>query len=356
MALPFLDSGSRKKHDQMLAVDLGFRVTKAALLARRGTGFALSGYALLDAPIFEKALSAELLAEHLKQLHKLLPTKNRLVTLTLGINDALVRPLELPPIPENEIRPVLRNNSKVYLQQDLSGHVFDCQLLSPPLSQSSTKPEAGMSARQKLLVTSAKKELIDTLTEGIRTAGLIPACICPGIVGPVNAFEMAFPDVFRAEAVALVDIGFKNSSICLLQQGELVLSRTVATGGDKLTSVVSESMNISYAEAEGIKIGMPQEVEPALETVLTPLGRELRASIDFFEHQHDKVISQIFISGGSIRSDVILQHLQTELLVECKRWNPTSFLKLELPAQQAAQLEEIAPRLSVAVGAALAAL
>jgi hypothetical protein len=53
---------------------------------------------------------------------------------------------------------------------------------------------------------------------------------------------------------------------------------------------------------------------------------------------------------------VILQALQNELLVECKVWNPTSFLKLELSAEQAAEVEQIGPQLAVAVGAALAAL
>jgi hypothetical protein len=41
-------------------------------------------------------------------------------------------------------------------------------------------------------------------------------------------------------------------------------------------------MSISYAEAEGITIGMPQEVQSAMEPLLSTLGRELRASIDFF--------------------------------------------------------------------------
>src|SRR2546422_3223177 len=113
---------------------------------------------------------------------------------------------------------------------------------------------------------------------------------------------MAMPEVFTRDVVALVDIGFKNTSICLLQQGELMLSRVVAIGGDKLTAGLAESMGISYAEAEGIKVGMPTEVQPALESMVTPLGRELRASIDFFEHQQEKHVSQVYLTGGSARS------------------------------------------------------
>ena len=53
----------------MLAVDLGGRTTKAVLLQRNGSeAYVLSQYAILDAPIYEKSLSGEMLGEHLKAL------------------------------------------------------------------------------------------------------------------------------------------------------------------------------------------------------------------------------------------------------------------------------------------------
>jgi type IV pilus assembly protein PilM len=172
------------------------------------------------------------------------------------------------------------------------------------------------------------------------------------LLGPVNAFELAQPDVFLKDAIGLVDIGFKGTSICLLNRGELIVSRVLAIGGDKLTAGLAEAMNISYAEAEGIKIGMPQEVKAALEPLLASLSRELRASIDFFEHQQDKSVSRIYLSGGSARSEFIVKGLETELSAGCTAWNPTTTLQMDLPAQQLADLEQLAPQLTVAVGAA----
>jgi type IV pilus assembly protein PilM len=162
--------------------------------------------------------------------------------------------------------------------------------------------------------------------------------------------------VFAKEAVALGDIGFRSTSICLLQQGELILSRVVGMGGDKLTNGLAETMGISYAEAESIKVGIPAEVQSQLEALMLPLGRELRASIDCFEHQQDKAVSQVFISGGSAQSEMLIGLLQTELMAECKRWNPLNSLQLALPPEQTAQVEQTAPHLTVAVGAAMAAL
>jgi type IV pilus assembly protein PilM len=176
------------------------------------------------------------------------------------------------------------------------------------------------------------------------------------LIGPVNTFEKAMPEVFANAAVALVDLGFKNSSISILQQGELVLSRVLGIGGDKLTHGLAETLNVSYAEAEGIKIGMPTEVQAQLESLVLPLGRELRASIDFFEHQQDRPVTQAFITGGPAHSEFIIRVLQHEMMIDCKILNPTSFLQMELPSQQTIELEQVAPQLTVALGAALAAL
>ena len=354
MALPFFD-GARKKQDQMLAVDLGGRITKAVHLQRRSDGFALCRYALLDAPIFDKSLSADLLKEHLAALSQSFESKVRHMTLTVGVNDAVVRHVEMPLMPADDMRAVLKHNSRVYLQQDLTGYTFDCHM--PSEARQHAKPaDAAKGAKQKVLIAGAKKQLVDDFIAATKNAGFIPDHIVPGVIGPVNTFEKAMPQVFSKDVVALVDIGFRSSSISILQEGELILNRVVGIGGDRLTTGLAESMNISYAEAEGIKIGMAGEVQSVLESLLTPLGRELRASIDFFEHQQDRSVTQVYLSGGSARSDFVVQTMRQELMVDCRTWNPTTFLKSALPPEQAAELEQVGPQLTVAIGAALTAL
>jgi type IV pilus assembly protein PilM len=373
MALPFFTSKARKKRDHMLGVDLGSRITKVVHLQRRGNGIALCGYALLDTPIFEKVISADMLTEHLKTLGQTFGAKTKLMALTVGVNDAVVRHVEMPLMPSDDIRLVLKNNSRVYLQQDLTGYVFDCyvdplrqqpkpaQPAQPAPSAPSAQPASPAKSpatpqKQKILVAGAKKLLVDDFSAAIKDAGFIPDHIVPGILGPANAFEHAMPEVFSRQVVALVDIGFKSSSVCILQEGDLVLNRVVSIGGDRLTTGLAEAMDISYPEAESIKIGIANEVEAVLEPLITPLGRELRASIDFFEHQQDRTVSQVYLCGGSARSDFVIRMLRQELVAECQAWNPTASLELALSPEQAAEIEFVAPQLAVAIGAALTAI
>src|SRR5207247_10268684 len=56
--------------------------------------------------------------------------KAKAVALTVGVTDALVRPVEMPFLPMDDLRMVLKHNSRNYLQQDLTNHVFDCHIIA----------------------------------------------------------------------------------------------------------------------------------------------------------------------------------------------------------------------------------
>ena len=360
MALPFFN-GAKKKRNQIMAIDLGSRITKAVLMERRGEVLALMRYAMLDAPIYDRKFSVETVGEHLKSVAEALGNTTKAVALSIQPDDAVVRNVELPQMPQAEMRQLMKLNSKNFLQQDLPNYCFDVHIFPPKKAE---KPEPGAKQadpknpvlpKLNVLVAGSRQQLINDYQAAIRAAGLIPEVIVPGLVGPINAFELSQPSVFESDSIAIVDVGFKHSSICLMDRGEFVLTRGVNIGGDKLTAGVAEAMNVTYAEAEGIKIGLAPEARPVLETQVAPLGRELRASIDFFEHQQDRPVQQVFVCGGPAKSEMFLELLREEMIAECKTWNPTSALQLALPGTQTVEVEHVGPQLAVAIGTAVAA-
>jgi type IV pilus assembly protein PilM len=353
MPVPFLKRG-RKRRDRIVAIDLGVRTTKAVYIERTGERYRLASYQVLDAPVFETAPTAEAMAQHLKEVAHALGCKTRQVILAIGAGDSLVRHAEMPLMPVSEMRMLLKHNPKAYLQQDLPGFDFDCYIMPPRPGAVSSNPAKGV-PKCRVITGGAKQQYLELLVNAAKAAGLGIEQIVPGLIGPANAFECAQPEVFHKEVVALVDLGFRHSTISILELGELMLNRVVAIGGDRLTQGLAEALNISYAEAEGIKIGMPQEVASNLHPLLSPLGRELRVSIDFFEHQQDKTVSQVYVSGAAARSEFMLEAVQNELMIPCKNWNPTSFLDKTLPATQTAELDTAAGLLTVAIGAAVSA-
>src|SRR2546425_1002313 len=211
MALPFLSSQA-KRLEQIISIDLGARTTKAVHLQRKREGLNFLSYVLQDAPAYEKGLSPQLLGEHLGAVSQALGGRTKQVVLAVGVGDSLVRHAELPMIPVSDMRTMLKFNTKNYLQQDLPDHVFDCfiiptKLPAPPAEGAKAAP---VSNKHKVLVSAAKKKVIEEYQHSARTAGLVAEQILPGIIGPANALELAEPSAFAKEVVALVDIGFNN--------------------------------------------------------------------------------------------------------------------------------------------------
>ncbi len=353
MSLPFFNTRA-KRRDEVIAVDLGGRHTKAVHVHKKGDRLSLSGYVIQDSPSEQSSFSVDVLAEHLKSVSRALGESTKTVVISLGVADTVVRRAEMPPMAMDEMRQLLKFNTKNYLQQDLPDHVFDCAYILPRGTSDTAKPAAGQ--KQQVIVGAGKRQLVDDVATAIRESGLTAAQVVPGLVGPLNAFEVSEPEVFTNEAVALVDIGFRSTTVSMLQRGELIMHRVVSMAGDRITQGLADSMGISYAEAEGIKVGMPTEVQTSLEPLVGSLGRELRAFIDFFEHQQDVAVSQVFVSGGSARGELLVQALQAELLVPCKVWNPAKAFDLSLNPEQSAEFSSVAPQLAVAFGAAISAL
>ena len=73
----------------------------------------------------------------------------------MGLDDAIVRQVELPQIPVGEMRMVLKNNTKGYLQQDLPNHVFDCHIF-PPKTTAPGKPAEPAKPRRRAEAEGAR--------------------------------------------------------------------------------------------------------------------------------------------------------------------------------------------------------
>jgi len=359
MAWPFSSSGARRI-DRVVAVDLGTLQTKAVHVQSKGERLVLGGFVIQDAPKADpkSGENIEGLINHIKGVFKALGEPTRNVVVSLGVTEAFVRHAELPPMPIAEMRQVLRLNSKVYLQQDFADHVFDCSIVVPRAPANGDKRPGSAPVglqKQRVLVGGTRRQKLEALKNVCRGAGLVPYHFTPGMIEPLNALEHAEAGVFSKEVVAVVDLGYKHTVISLLDKGELAMNRVVPIGGEQVTASLAEAMGIVPAEAEGIKVGMAAEVQPQLEIALSNLGRELRASIDFFESHHDLRVSQVFLSGGAARNEVMVRILQSELTLPCKTWNPAGRLELALSSEHQSRLAESAPQLAVAVGAAVAA-
>lgn len=339
----------KKMSDQIISIDLGARSTKAVCMEKDGEALRLVSYTIQDRPDYGKTLSREGLAKHLLAVTEALNAKTKSVILIAGANDSLLCHAEMPAIGISQMRKMVKLNPRLYFQEDLPNHSFDCLILH---QNGEVKTDGKQIRKAQTLIVAAKNQFLKNLQAASDSTGLDIERVTASQTGAANCFLMS-PEAAQRKSVALVDVGFSHSTISLVVNGEIVLTRVVNIGADKFTAGLAEAMNITYTVAEGLKQIMPDKVRSHLTALIAPLSSELNNSIHFFEQKDDKKISEIYVSGGSARSPLIIEILQTELHLTCKGWDPTSFLKHKFTAAQLTALQQEAPQLTVAIGAAL---
>ena len=344
--MPLLNNPLRRR-DEIVAIDLGHRITKAVHLRRKGTTYQLQNYALLDAPIYEKAPAVESLSDHLLAAWRTLNVATRHVVLVVGTGNCMLCHAELPVASISDLRRMVKLSPKTYLQQELPDHFFDCYAQTDP-----TQDSAARSRRKaRVLVGGAKARFVEMLKEAARQAGLIVEQITPGQVGLVNAFKM-LPQDSHGEVVALLDIGFNQSTINIVMRGDLALTRVVNIGAERFVQAMAQP-HAKDTHDPHVDVPMTEVMQSKLQNLFVLLGKEVDASIGFFVNNQEVTVNQVYVSGGSARSQFMVQALESELALPCETWNPTKSLVLDLPAKQMKEIDYDATQLSAAIGAAL---
>lgn len=334
------------KLDEIVAIDLGHRITKALHLRRKGTTVQLEKYVLMDAPIFDKVLSVESLSDHLQAVWRALGASTRHVVFVLNPASSLMCHAELPVASIPDLRRMVKLSPKNYLQQELPDHFFDCYAKTDPTEDGTAR----IQRKARVLVGGANARLVETLRDAARQAGLTIAQITTAQVGLVNAFKM-LPADSHGDVVALLDIGFNQSTINIVMKGELALTRVVNIGAERIAQALAQPHAKDPNDPGHADVPMSEAMQNKLHSLFVLLGKEVDASIGFFVNNQEVTVNQVYVSGGSARSQFIVQALENELALPCETWNPTKSLTLKLPAGQMNEIEFDATQLAAAIGA-----
>lgn len=140
----------------------------------------------------------------------------------------------------------------------------------------------------------------------------------------------------------LIDLGSLSSDITIYDKG-LVVTGTVAGGGDSFTTLIAEKLKVTYQEAHIIKtkygLGVSKkqkEITEGLKPVLDQLVKEIRRMIRYYEERSntDKKIGQIVTMGGGANMPGLSEHLTSTLRLPvrmCDPWQHLDFAGLQPP-------------------------
>ena len=100
-----------------------------------------------------------------------------------------------------------------------------------------------------------------------------------------------------------------QSNIHVVRGGVSAFTRDIGIGGRQFTEEIQRALNISYEQAEAMKVGgnegderavVPEVIERVLNTVGDNLATEVQRSLDFYlSTSVDGSLSRVLLSGGA---------------------------------------------------------
>ncbi len=208
----------------------------------------------------------------------------------------------------------------------------------------------------RVLVTGAAKTFVQKYIEIFRDAKLQLQAL------DTEAFALIRSLVGKDRgAIMVIDLGSKRTNMTIVEKGIPFVTRSVNIGGDSITSRIQAMMGVGPEEAERMKrdfgsLGPMDDsgIPPLLEPVLQPLLNEIKYAFELYanmELTELKKVEKIVLTGGSAHLPRVPEYLSETLNLNVYRGNP--WARVVYPQDLSAVLEEIGPRMSVAVGLAM---
>lgn len=335
------------KRKRAIALDIGSSEIKALEVEDTRTGIAITGFATTSIGSQDETIYA------IKQILRHSGFKTKQCITAVSGRSVIVRYVNMNQMPMDDLRQAIRFEADKYIPFEVDEVVMDCQILEDDLG-----PGEGDKPEMKVLLVAVKKSLIEEHLALLNDAGLSSVVIDVDAFALGNSFELKSnleggigPD----KVVALVDIGANKTNINIMRGPVSYFTREVYLAGNDFTDAVSRRFNLDAPEAERLKCD-PQErggeVEEAILPTLDDLGNEIQLSFDYFENQFDRVVEEVYISGGSSQLPGLKRAFEGAFEKTVVFWDPVANLEVRNDRIDSKVLSRFSNQLAVTVGLA----
>lgn len=382
---------------RIVGLDLGsYSIKVVHVMAKGRTGdFEVAEYdEVLVPPPFEigegqMATLRERQTLALKELEAKGVLKGDVVITGLPGDAAAVRTLRFPFSDPRKIQQTLPFELEAEIPFDLDDVVISWATLR------TTKTESG-GTEAEVLAAYARREQVEEHLEMLAEVGVDPRYVefdalalddlfdgvwkneGPEQMGPVTqtpggtVIEMG--EGAPSPGVAMVDIGHRRTSVCIIEGGRVVSAQTILHGGGDATQKLAKELGLSYDEAErgkrkeafievtGAVAQFPEQarVSDILKNAYAPIARRLRQVFQAAVSSSRVRVTKVILTGGGSRVLNLDRHLAEVLNVRVVRAPEiTQLLSAVLPLESAGDVpfaRPEAPQAGLALGYALSGL
>jgi type IV pilus assembly protein PilM len=339
-----------------VGLDIGSSSVKLVQLKEKRGGYALVAFASAPLPpeaIVDGALmNSAAVVQAIQELVAQQKVKTREVAIGVRGHSVIIKKISLPRMTQEELDDSIQWEAEQYIPFDVKDVNIDTQILTP---------EGDAAGQMDVLLVAAKKDMINDYTSVCAEAGLTATVVDVDAFAVQNAFEANY-EASLSDTVVLVNVGAAVSNINVISRGVTTFTRDITMGGNAFTEEIQKQLNISYDEAEALKVGgqgetdavVPQEVERVIQAVADQLGGEIQRSLDFYASTAaDGKVTKAYLSGGTARIPALYKVVEARAGVPVEILNPFKNVEIDNKRFDPAFIVAAAPSAAVGVGLAL---
>lgn len=191
----------------------------------------------------------------------------------------------------------------------------------------------------ELVVVAIPKKIVDSYLQLAEILGLEVV----GVETTIAAGGRLFLQAENSDIpTVLIDFGSLSADLTIYDKG-LVITGTVAGGGDNFTDVIAATLNVTNQEAHIIKtkygLGVSKkqrEITDGLTPILQQMVKEIRRMIRYYEERSgtERKISQVVTMGGGANMPGLSEYMTNLLRLPvrmCDPWHNLDFSELQPP-------------------------
>jgi type IV pilus assembly protein PilM len=344
--------GSDKEN--YIGVDIGSSAIKVCQLLYRRQGIILQSLGLAPLPpqsiINGVIQNPQIIAGTLKALFDHLQIKSKKIVFALSGYSVFIKKITLPVLSEKELAQSLQFEAQQHVPFEIKEVNLDFHILGPLKED----PDS-----MSILLVAAKKESLSAYLEVIQLAGLESVIADVAAFALANAYETAY-SLEDSAPIALLNLGANQSTLQVLGKDGPVFSRDILLGGQQITDQIQSVLNISFPEAERIKLGefktpdLMDKIAPVVLSTLQNWLEEIKKILDFLTaSEPENKPTKIVLSGGSAVIPGLVRFLSDGIQFPVELFNPFAKIALAPKSFNPAYLESVGPQSAIAFGLAL---
>ncbi|HVP68943.1 MAG TPA: type IV pilus assembly protein PilM [Anaeromyxobacteraceae bacterium] len=305
-----------------------------------------------EAIVDNALMNSTAIVQAIQELIGELRIKQKETAISVSGHSVIIKKIQMPQMSAGELDESIQWEAEQYIPFDVKDVNIDTQILTP---------EADAAGQMDVLLVAAKKDMINDYTSVCAEAGLAATVVDVDAFAVQNAYETNY-EATPGQPVVLINVGAAVTNINVVLNGMATFTRDITMGGNAFTEEIQKQINISYEEAEALKVGgqgevdavVPQEVERVIQGVADQMGGEIQRSLDFFAATApESRVSRVFLSGGTARIPALFKVIEQRAGVPVEVMNPFKQIEVDNRKFDPAVIMNAAPAAAVAVGLAL---